>query len=140
MAPALPIMPIPSAPSPNTRRLKILIADDGRNAADVMGLFFELEGHEPMVVYDGGAAVEAVKDFGPDVIVMDLTMPGIDGLEAARAIRRLDPGKRLRMYACSGGPPEEDARRAREAGFDGHLPKSVTPDMLREFLAAQAAG
>ena len=130
-------MPEPSD-SPSGR-LKILIADDGRNAADVMGLFFGMEGHETKVVYDGRAAVKAVRDFEPDVVVMDLNMPCMDGLEAARSIRAMDPDRSIRMFACSGGSPETDRRRAIDAGFDGHLAKPVTPDMLRELLVAQSA-
>ncbi|GAA5481209.1 response regulator [Haloferula sargassicola] len=131
---------MPDAPAPSASRLKVLIVDDGRNAADVMGMFFEMEGHQPKVVYDGLSAIEAIPEFEPDLVIMDLTMPGMDGLRAAREIRARHPHRELRMIACSGGQPEVDERLALEAGFDGHLPKPVTPAMLRECLADPLAG
>lgn len=124
--------PASDSPSPG---LRILVADDGKSAADMLGLFFELEGHVVRVVYDGQAALDAVPDFRPDLAILDLSMPGMDGLQAAKRIRELDEGRGLRLFALSGGIPEEDAALARDAGFDGHLAKPVTPDDLRRFLA-----
>jgi CheY-like chemotaxis protein len=115
----------------------VLVADDGRNAADILALFFQMEGMETAVAYDGEEAVTAAANFSPDFAFLDLGMPKLDGYEAARRIRRMYP--RVVLAALSGWGGEDDRRRTAEAGFDIHLLKPAKPDDLREVLRRMGA-
>jgi CheY-like chemotaxis protein len=114
--------------------LRILVADDGKNAADILAMFFEMEGHEVSVAYDGCSAVKTAESFRPHLIVMDIGMPGIDGLEASRRIRRAPWGEDIVIVALSGLDQEEDRRSCAEAGIDRHMAKPVLPDELRAVI------
>lgn len=114
--------------------LRVVVADDSRSAADIMGMFFRMEGFEAAVAYDGEDAVAQAKVLGPDLVVLDLGMPKIDGFEACKRIRKLFP--QAVMVALSGWGSREDRRRSSDAGFDEHLVKPVSPDDLRAFLAS----
>lgn len=131
-APELPATE--SAPS----RLRVLVADDGRDTADILCMFFELEGLQAAVAYDGAQAVESAASFEPDLVCLDLGMPELDGFEAARRIRAFLPG--VILVALSGWGAEADLRRTKEAGFDCHLVKPVKPDDLRVIIAEKFAG
>ncbi|QJE97364.1 hybrid sensor histidine kinase/response regulator [Luteolibacter luteus] len=120
--------------SPAGHWRRVLVVDDGRSTADILGMFFEMEGREVRVAYDGADAVELAKSFAPDLILMDLGMPRMDGFEAARHIRALPSGDGITMVALSGWGQEKDRRLSREAGFDEHLVKPVSPIDLRELL------
>lgn len=113
--------------------LRVLVADDGKNAADILAMFFQMEGMETAVAYDGRQAVESARSFAPHLICLDLGMPLLDGFEAARLIRKMHPAAVI--AALSGWGSEDDRRRTAEAGFDAHLVKPVKPDDLRELLA-----
>jgi len=113
---------------------RVLVVDDGKSTADILAMFFEMEGREVRVAYDGEEALEKVREQLPDLILMDLGMPRMDGFEAARRIRMLPQGDRITMVALSGWGQEEDRRRTREVGFDDHLVKPVSPADLREVL------
>jgi CheY-like chemotaxis protein len=115
-----------------TRRRRILVADDGRNAADIMGMFFEMEGFETKVVYDGVDAVEVARSFLPDMACLDLGMPRLDGFAAARQIRDMVPD--VILIALSGWASDGDRQRSKEAGFDVHLVKPIKPDELRQVI------
>jgi PAS domain S-box-containing protein len=120
---------------PNTAGpLRVVIADDSRSAADIMGMFFRMEGFETAVAYDGEEAVVQARALCPDLVVLDLGMPKIDGFEACKRIRKLFP--QAVMVALSGWGSREDRRRTSDAGFDEHLVKPVSPDDLRTFLAS----
>lgn len=114
--------------------LRVVVADDSRSAADIMGMFFRMEGFEAAVAYDGEDAVAQAKTLCPDLVVLDLGMPKIDGFEACTRIRKLFP--QAVMVALSGWGSREDRRRSSDAGFDEHLIKPVSPDDLRAFLAS----
>ena len=118
---------------PRTGPRRVLIADDGKSAADIVALFFQMEGMETAVAYDGAQAVEIAETFQPDLICMDLGMPCMDGYEAARRIREF--GTQVVIIALSGWGADEDRRRSAQAGFDHHLVKPVKPDDLREIIA-----
>ena len=117
-----------------TRR-RVLVADDNRDAADSLALMLTMMGGEVHATYDGLTAVEAAAAFRPDVIVLDVGMPGLDGYEAARCIREQAWGKDVVLVALTGWGQEEDRRRSEEAGFDHHLAKPVEPDALKRLLA-----
>jgi two-component system CheB/CheR fusion protein len=110
----------------------VLIADDGRSAADVLGMFFQMEGMDVVVTYDGQEAVDAAEKFKPDMVFMDLGMPRMDGFEAARRISQRFPAAKL--VALSGWGRDEDRKKSAEAGFTEHLVKPVSPQDLRAAL------
>ncbi len=113
---------------------RVLVVDDGKPTADILAMFFEMEGKEVSVAYDGEAAVAAAAEQMPDLIMMDLGMPRMDGFEAARRIRQLPDGAAVMMVALSGWGREEDRRQSRDAGFDEHMVKPVSPGDLRELM------
>ena len=117
----------------NARR-KILVVDDNRDSAMSLSLLLELEGHDVRRAYDGIEALEIADDFRPDVTLLDIGMPRLDGYGAARELRRRDWAKRSLLVALTGWGQQEDKRLAREAGFDHHMVKPVDPDALRRLL------
>lgn len=117
---------------------RILVADDSKNAADILAMFLRMEGYEVAVAYDGQEAVEIAQTFSPKLVFLDLGMPRLDGLEAARAIRLLFPD--IRLTALSGWGTEDDRRRTTDAGFDLHLVKPTKPDDIRRALEQLEAG
>jgi len=114
--------------------LRILVVDDGKNAADILAMFFEMEGHVVQVAYDGLMAVEIAERFRPQLIVMDIGMPQMDGLEASRRIRRQAQGKEIIIIALSGLDQDDDKRSCAEAGINHHMAKPVRPDDLRAVI------
>lgn len=121
------------APFAAPASFRVLVADDGKATADVLGMFFDLEGIECQVVYDGGQAVEAARSNPPQLACFDLGMPVTDGYEAARQVRKMHPD--VYLVALSGWGSDDDKRKTAEAGFDEHLVKPVKPEILRELLA-----
>ena len=126
----MPEMPMP-APSVIPR---VLVVEDGKTTADILAMFFEVEGFEVSVAYDGVEALEKVAETMPDLILMELGMPRMDGFEAARRIRSLPGGGEVTMVALSGWGREQDKQRSGAAGFDDHLVKPVSPADLRLLL------
>ncbi|QJE98737.1 PAS domain-containing hybrid sensor histidine kinase/response regulator [Luteolibacter luteus] len=125
----------PPVSTPSSRALRVLVADDAPNTADILCMFFELEGMHTRVAYDGLQAVESATAFRPDLVCLDLGMPQLDGFEAARRIRESQPG--VVIIALSGWGSESDHARTKEAGFDFHLVKPVKPEDLRQILASR---
>lgn len=122
---------IRTSPAP-LNPIRILVTDDSENAADILGMFLRIEGYEVAVAYDGREAVEIARTFIPKLAFLDLGMPGLDGWETAKALRRLQPD--LLLVALSGLDGEEDRQRTTEAGFDVHLLKPSKPADLRRAL------
>ena len=114
--------------------LRVLVADDNRDAADSLQRILALYGHDVRVAYDGASAVRMVEQFRPRVAILDIGMPGTDGYDVARAVRAR-PGERVALVALTGWGQETDRRRATEAGFDHHLTKPIDPDTLNRVLA-----
>jgi CheY-like chemotaxis protein len=114
---------------------QILIVDDNQDAADSLAMLLEYLGRTVRVANSGQAALDMLQDFRPEVILMDIGMPGMDGLEAARRIRKLPSLADATLIALSGWGQEEDKRRASESGFDHHLTKPVDLRMLEALLA-----
>ncbi len=104
---------------------RVLVVDDDPDSADALARLLRLMGSEVQTAYDGLAAVEAAEQFRPDVVLLDLDMPRLDGYEACRRLRQQPWAHSLRMVALSGWGRREDRERTREAGFDGHLVKPV---------------
>ncbi len=122
------------ARAPNVRR--VLVADDNRDSADLLAELVHQLGSEVSLAYDGEEAVEMARTFQPDVAVLDIGMPKMDGYEAARRIRSESGARSLKLVALTGWGQAEDRRRAREAGFDEHLVKPVELSTLRELLTS----
>jgi CheY-like chemotaxis protein len=123
-------------------RRRILVADDLRDNADVLAMVLRHKGHEVRVAYDGTGAIEVAAAWKPEVVLLDIGMPDIDGYEVCRFIRSL-PGQVPFVVAQTGWGGAEDRRRAREAGFDHHLLKPVDPaalDAVLEVFARRTTG
>jgi signal transduction histidine kinase/CheY-like chemotaxis protein len=119
-----------------TRPLRILVVDDNRDAADTAGLLLRRSGHEVRVEYSGATVKGATLEFLPDVVLLDLGLPGLDGYEVA-ALLRADPRlAAVHLVALSGYGQEADKARTKDAGFVAHLVKPVEPAQLRETLVA----
>jgi CheY-like chemotaxis protein len=122
-----------------SRPIRILIADDEHDVADVVARFIARRGLEVRVAYDGLEAIQVARAFVPDVAVLDINMPGLDGYSAARQIRQ-DPNlKGTKLVALSARSHEEHQRRCLEAGFDRQIAKPCSLHALSELLAALAA-
>ena len=124
-------------PVPATRRSthRILVADDNRDAAESMGMLLRLMGNEVRTVYDGIEAVAEAATFRPDVIVLDIGMPKLNGYEAARRIREQRWSDGTMLVALTGWGQEEDKRKATEAGFDRHFRKPLDPAELHRLIS-----
>ena len=119
---------------------RILVVDDNRDSAESLMLLLRLSGHEVLVVHDGLAAVEAAGTWNPEVVLLDIGLPEMDGYEVAMKLRERQNGKRLTLIAVTGWGQDADRQRSREAGFDAHLTKPVETTMLQKLLAAIPAG
>jgi len=112
----------------------VLIVDDNRDAADMLLGLFRSHGYMAATAYNGEDGIREAARFGPDVIVMDLAMPGLDGYEAARRIRQSPGGKSVLLIALTGWGQEGTRRKALEAGFDFHAVKPVDIDVLKNYI------
>jgi signal transduction histidine kinase len=116
---------------------RVLIVDDNHDVADSLAGALRLAGNEVDCAFDGSEALEAVTRFAPQIILMDIGMPVLDGYAAARAIRQEPSGKSIFLVAMTGWGQAEDRRRALEAGFDAHLVKPATLDALLELIESR---
>jgi CheY-like chemotaxis protein len=110
------------------------VADDNFDAASMLAEYLELLGHQVWTASDGQDALEKTESLKPEVVVLDLGMPRMDGYEAARRIRATALGPHLTLIALTGWGQESDRARTRDAGFDWHVVKPVDPDALGELL------
>ena len=124
------------APVVQERRHRIMVADDNRDAADTLASMLKLFGHEVCIAYDGQEAVELAASFQPDLALLDIGMPRLNGYDAARTIRSQPKGREVLLVALTGWGQPEDKRRSQSAGFDEHLVKPVDPAVLGRLLAA----
>src|SRR5262249_1063691 len=118
---------------------RILVVDDNEDAAESLARVLRLTGHEVRTAHDGPGALEATMDFRPEIVLLDLGLPRMDGYEVARRLREQPGAENVRLVALTGYGREEDQRRSREAGFDHHLVKPVDFDALDELLASLGA-
>ncbi|HAT30193.1 MAG TPA: hybrid sensor histidine kinase/response regulator [Janthinobacterium sp.] len=137
---AAPPTPPEAARDGPAKAARVLVVDDNRDAAESLQALFQIEGYEATAVYDGAAAVAAVAEAAPDLVVMDLGMPGLDGYEAGRRIRQLTPGRRILMVALTGWSQSDARRRTLDAGFDCHLTKPVDFQAIVELANTWLGG
>jgi CheY-like chemotaxis protein len=114
---------------------RVLIADDNVDAAESMAILVELMGSEPKVVHNGLDALAEAERFRPDLVILDIGMPGLNGYEACERIRQMPWGRGMVVVALTGWGQGRDRQRAHEAGFDGHLVKPVDPDAIKSLIA-----
>jgi PAS domain S-box-containing protein len=115
--------------------LRILIVDDNRDGADSLAMMLRIMGNDTRTAYDGQQGVAAAGEFRPDVILLDIGLPKLNGYEVCRRIREHLWGKSVVLIAVTGWGQEEDRRRSHEAGFDHHMVKPVDPQDLMKLLA-----
>jgi signal transduction histidine kinase/ActR/RegA family two-component response regulator len=134
-------LPVPAAPSgadsqPLQFPRRVLVVDDNRDAADSLRMLLELLGAEVVVAYNGADAFDALAAHRPAVVLLDIGMPGMDGFEVARRIRR-DPRYRdVTLIALTGWGQDDIRDRARAQGFDHHLTKPADPEFLQDLLSS----
>jgi PAS domain S-box-containing protein len=128
-----------AAPSPEMRARRILVVDDNDDSTSSLVLLLRRKGYEPQIARDGIEAVETALATLPEVVLLDIGLPKLDGYEAARRIRLSPEGRKMRLIALTGWGREADRIAARNAGFDDHLVKPVDPDHLLDLLARPAA-
>ena len=130
------VQPAPAARKSSlrsTRSRRILVADDNIDVADMLAALLGEMGHVVRTVHDGASALAAVSEFGPDVALLDIGLPDMEGLEVARELR-LKPDRCPYLVAVTGYSRDRDRDRAREAGFDSHLVKPVSIDTLARLI------
>jgi PAS domain S-box-containing protein len=117
-----------------TYRARILVADDNRDAADTLSVMLELDGHEVRTAYDGLEALQIGEQFAPQIALLDIGMPNLDGYQTARRIRQQSWGSTMLLVALTGWGQEQDRRHATEAGFNCHLVKPVDPQTIGALI------
>ena len=115
-------------------RLLVLVVDDSRDCAESLALLVRLWGHEAVVAYDGPAALDVARARAPDVVLLDLAMPKMDGYRLAGRLRQVAGLEEALFVAVSGHGNEADVRRCQEAGIDCHFTKPVDPEELKQVL------
>lgn len=115
--------------------MRILIADDNQDAAIILSIVLKRYGHQVCIAHNGIQTLDVAETFRPDVVLMDIGMPKLNGFDAARQIRKRPWGKSTFLVAVTGWGGEEDKRQATAAGFDHHLLKPVELGKLEKLLA-----
>ncbi len=124
-------------PRVDTRR-RVLVVDDNVGAAQLLAIVVKMLGHEVQTASNGREAIERGRDFKPELVIMDIGMPIMDGYEAARIMRDEAWGRSITLIALTGWGQDDDKQKTKDAGFDRHLVKPVEPDTLRKILAELA--
>ena len=127
------------SPANRTGR-KILVADDDQDSAESLALLFQLMGHDVRAAQSGLAAIDVAAEFRPDLIVLDIGMPGLDGYEVCRRIRQHDWAQTIVIAALTGWSRDEDRDRSEQAGFNHFLVKPVDPKALEDLIAGVMRG
>jgi CheY-like chemotaxis protein len=116
-------------------KLRVMVVDDNENAANVLAMLLKALGNDVRTAYDGLSAIELANQFRPQIMLLDIGMPGLNGYDTARRLRELPWGKGMVLAALTGWGQEEDKHRTREAGFDHHFVKPVETAVLQRLLA-----
>jgi signal transduction histidine kinase len=128
-----PAIAMSTTPAKVDSLLRVLIVDDNRDAADSLAMLLQFEGRQTQCAYSGEAALREVAAFDPQLVLLDIGLPGLDGYEVARRLKAAAP--KLRVIALSGYGQVEDRQRSAAAGFDAHLVKPVDLDALKRALS-----
>lgn len=119
---------------------RVLVVEDHAESAVGLEELIRVLGYEVDVALDGPAALDLARRNPPDVALLDISLPGMDGFEVAREMRRLPEGQRMLLVALTGHRLEEDPAQAKRAGFDHHFVKPIDPDVLQRLLATGTPG
>ena len=138
--PALPTFPLPAPDTalPTQKAAtgcRVLVVDDNVDAAQSLGLLLEMSGHAVRLAYDGPTALQAAIDYRPDVALLDIGLPGLDGFEVAQRIRHQATLRGMVLVALTGYGQDTDRQRSQDAGFDYHLVKPAAFDEIEQILA-----
>ncbi|MEO8069984.1 MAG: ATP-binding protein [Acidobacteriota bacterium] len=128
---------VPASPLPP---LRVLVVDDNEDAAEMLVAMLQMWGQETAIAFDGVAAIERGEEFEPEVVLLDIGKPRVDGYETARRIRQRPWGASALLVAVTGWGQQSDRARSHAAGFDRHLVKPVAPLALRSLLAERGSG
>jgi PAS domain S-box-containing protein len=131
--------PVESPAASVPRRMRVLVVDDNRDAADSMRMLLEASGQDARSVYDGVSALELAATFRPEVVLLDIGMPSMDGYQVVRELHARSLSPRPAIAALTGWGQDSDKKKTREAGFDRHFTKPVAPEELMAFLGEAAA-
>ena len=123
-----------STPSP-AQRFKILVVDDNHDSALSMAMMLSIMGHDTRTAHDGESAVATAESFLPDVVLLDIGLPKLNGYEVAQRIRRTSWGESMYLIAVTGWGQDEDRQRSSEVGLNQHMVKPVEPAALEKLLA-----
>lgn len=130
---------LPDLTGPQAAGRRILVVDDNRDSADSLAMLLKITGNETHTAYDGEDAIIAVEKFKPDVVLLDIGLPKLNGYEACRRIRHQYWDKNIVLVALTGWGQEEDRRRSKDAGFDHHMAKPLELAALTKLLASLPA-
>lgn len=119
--------------------IRVLVVDDNEDAADTLSTLLEASNFVVRVAYAPQPALEAVESFQPEVVILDIGLPGMDGYEVARRLRAATPPFQGKLIALTGYGQQQDVDKAMGAGFDAHLTKPVEPDELLDLIARLTA-
>ena len=131
--------PPPKRPKPAPQKRRILVVDDNHDSADSLAALLSLGGHETHTANDGEHAISEAAKLRPDVILLDIGLPRLDGYDTCRRIREQPWGRDMVIVALTGWGEEEDRRQATQAGFDGHLVKPVDHNALNAIMASHGS-
>ncbi|MBO6937065.1 MAG: PAS domain-containing protein [Deltaproteobacteria bacterium] len=131
-----PASPTPPAPERESGVLTFVVVEDNDDSREMLALWLRSRGHTVIPCADGETGLEAILERRPDVAIVDLGLPGLDGYDVAKAVRERWEGPALRLVAVTGYGREEDRRRVMEAGFDAHLVKPVEVEVLERLLVS----
>lgn len=140
----LPLASQPAAPSPSPietppppgRSCRVLVVDDNMDSAESLAMLLKVSGHDVRTAHDGEAALEAALDWRPEVVLLDIGLPGLDGFEVAKRMRRHPALLDVVLVALTGYGQDADRQRSQDAGFDRHLVKPVVPAMVQSIVAS----
>jgi CheY-like chemotaxis protein len=124
----------------NLARHRVLVVDDNVDAAQSLGMLLKLSGQDVCIAHDGQDGLEKAIEFRPELVLLDIGMPGLDGYEVCRRLRQHSATEKATLIALSGWGLEEDRQRALQEGFDHHLIKPVEFDTLVNLLAKLEIG
>lgn len=119
------------SPRPGSR---VLVVDDSVDSAETLGELLKIWGHDVRLAHDGPGAVAAARDYRPEVVLLDIGLPGMDGFAVAAQLRKEGIGGRM-LVALTGYGEKQDRDKAQQVGFDHHLVKPIDPDTLQKLLA-----
>ena len=135
IAPAADLRVADVARDVDARPLRVLVVDDNDDSADMLAMMLGTWGHDARSAYDGMSALEVADAFRPEVVLLDLGLPGLDGHAIAARLREKPWAERVTLFAVTGRGQDEDRQRSRAAGFHEHLVKPVVPETLQSMLA-----